>query len=447
MSRPILKLPNKPATARAAGDVATFRKPLRQGLKTAQRTIVRGETAKKTGEQRPEQRSMPPKAGKTYTAASSRSPAPVAMVTDEIERPALANVERQRPAIAERRQRVVSDRRPAGVVDRLALSATSGEQETVATDPAPVAAGRATNRQSARPGERVYPPRGIARSTGVRASPPKPRAATVDLPPEPAKPMPSPGGASPRSGVPPQEGIVEPARGPARELPRLAKRVCELTGCSRREADEWLENGWIRVDGAVVDRLGARVSPKARVEIAEVAKRHTAAGVTVIFHHPGPVATAVAALAASNHWGEDPPGRRLPASLLSRLSPVARLSVDECGMQVFTEQGSVARRLTDARIESEFHVRIDRTPATEELERLRYGLNIDGVRLKHAQVSLSSDLLLRMVLRESRAGQIAEMCRQLGLQALQIKRVRIGSVALGRLPVGQWRLLRPDERF
>ncbi|HNE12151.1 MAG TPA: RNA pseudouridine synthase [Accumulibacter sp.] len=231
----------------------------------------------------------------------------------------------------------------------------------------------------------------------------------------------------------------------------MAKRVCELTGCSRREADEWLENGWIRVDGVVVDRLGARVSPKARIEIAEAAKRHAAAGVTIVYHQPD---TTVAAdpqvaplLVSSNRWASDPPGRPMPVSLLRKLSPVARLAADESGMQVFTDQGSIARRLTDARIESEFHVRTDRSPTLEEIGRLRNGLRVGGVRLKCEQVSLSSDRLLRMVLREFRAGKIVEMCQQLGLQALAIKRVRIGSVTLGKLPVGQWRSLRSDERF
>ena len=71
----------------------------------------------------------------------------------------------------------------------------------------------------------------------------------------------------------------------------------------------------------------------------------------------------------------------------------------------------------------------------------------DGRRLKPARVSWANEDQLRMVLREGRKRQIRRMCEQVGLEVLGLKRVRIGSVVLGKLPAGQWRYLRPDERF
>src|SRR5215831_13421458 len=70
------------------------------------------------------------------------------------------------------------------------------------------------------------------------------------------------------------------------EHPRLSKRMSELGLCSRREADEWIENGWVKVDGVVVATLGARVPPEARIEIDSAARKHQLALVTILINKP-----------------------------------------------------------------------------------------------------------------------------------------------------------------
>ncbi|MCB1943714.1 MAG: pseudouridine synthase, partial [Candidatus Accumulibacter sp.] len=81
------------------------------------------------------------------------------------------------------------------------------------------------------------------------------------------------------------------------------------------------------------------------------------------------------------------------------------------------------------------------------LDLLRHGLSLDNVKLQRAQVSWLSDQQLRFVMIDVKKGLIRRMCALVGLQATDLKRVRIGSVSLGRLPPGQWRYLREDERF
>ena len=81
------------------------------------------------------------------------------------------------------------------------------------------------------------------------------------------------------------------------------------------------------------------------------------------------------------------------------------------------------------------------------MERLRFGITLDNVDLKPARVSWKNEEQLRIVLREGRKRQIRRMCELVGLQVLGLKRVRIGSVSLGPLPVGQWRYLGEAERF
>ena len=67
---------------------------------------------------------------------------------------------------------------------------------------------------------------------------------------------------------------------------RLSKRMSELGLCSRREADEWIENGWVKVDGAIVSTLGTRVAPDARIEIDSAARRHQHEQVTILLNKP-----------------------------------------------------------------------------------------------------------------------------------------------------------------
>ena len=92
-------------------------------------------------------------------------------------------------------------------------------------------------------------------------------------------------------------------------------------------------------------------------------------------------------------------------------------------------------------------VRVEGDLSYNDLDRLNHGLSLDGVNLKPAKVSWQNEDQLRFVLREGRKRQIRRMCELVGLKVLGLKRIRIGSVTLGKLPIGEWRYLRPEERF
>ena len=252
-----------------------------------------------------------------------------------------------------------------------------------------------------------------------------------------------------------------PARAPRHENPddpRLSKRMSELGLCSRREADEWIENGWVRVDGKVVDTLGTRVSPQARIEIDPAAREHQSELVTILLHKPvGYVSgqpedgyqPAMVLIRPENRWADDPSPIKFKPGHLRGLAPAGRLDIDSTGLLVFTQDGRVARHLIgqDSEVEKEYLVRVEGTLSDEGLALLRHGLTLDGVKLKPARVSWQNEHQLRFVLREGRKRQIRRMCEMVGLVVTGLKRVRSGSVSLGPLPVGQWRYLRRDEKF
>jgi 23S rRNA pseudouridine2604 synthase len=264
--------------------------------------------------------------------------------------------------------------------------------------------------------------------------------------------------ATPAS-VPPAQGV------------RLSKRMSELGLASRREADEWIERGWVRVDGKVVATLGSRVMPGQAISVTPEAQHQQAQRVTVLLNKPigyvsgqaedgyQPAATLVT---AANHWHADRSALRFSTAHLRHLAPAGRLDIDSVGLLVLTQDGRIAKQLVgdDSKIEKEYLVRVRcADPALAEqgppsaslppdrLERLRHGLALDGEPLKPAKVSWQNEEQLRFVLREGKKRQIRRMCELVGLEVVGLKRVRIGRIALGDLPPGQWRYLGPFERF
>ncbi|HEY0859151.1 MAG TPA: pseudouridine synthase [Albitalea sp.] len=279
-------------------------------------------------------------------------------------------------------------------------------------------------------------------------------------PPKPAAPRPTPDTRRPRPLRPERHDPEEHAEIPGSM--RLSKRMSELGIASRREADEWIAKGWVRVDGQVVSELGSRVLPEQHITVDAKAKFQQAQKVTVLLNKPvGYVSgqaedgyePAVVLVTADKQWREDRSGTRYLREHRRGLAPAGRLDIDSVGLLVLTQDGRVAKQLIgeDSEIEKEYLVRVETEDGTrlpdEKLALLRHGLELDGEPLRPAQVEWVNDDQLRFVLKEGKKRQIRRMCEAVGLKVLGLKRVRIGNVMLGDLPPGQWRYLRVDERF
>lgn len=239
---------------------------------------------------------------------------------------------------------------------------------------------------------------------------------------------------------------------------RLSKRMTELGLCSRREADEYIEKGWVRVDGRVISELGARVKPDQEVELDRRGQVAQDRRVTILLNKPvGYVSgqaedgyqPASVLITEENRWAEDPSETRYLRTHHRGLAPAGRLDIDSLGLLVFTQDGRIAKSLIgdDSHIEKEYHVRVEGSLSAEGLALLNHGLSLDGEALRPAKVSWLNEDQLRFVLREGKKRQIRRMCELVGLKVVGLKRLRIGRVMLGNLPPGQWRYLGPDERF
>jgi len=255
--------------------------------------------------------------------------------------------------------------------------------------------------------------------------------------------------------------MTSPPAPPAADGVRISKLMTERGLASRREADEWIAAGWVRVHGEPAV-LGQRVAPDTPIEIDPRARRVQARRVTVLLHKPmGYVSgqaedgytPAVALFTAANRWPADRSPTTFHPGQLRGLAPAGRLDIDSTGLLVLTQDGRVAKRLIgdQTHVEKEYLVRVQPVrpgPVPEAaIARLRHGLELDGRPLRPARVSWQNEEQLRIVLREGRKRQIRRMCELVGLQVVGLRRVRIGSVVLGALPAGQWRYLGDDERF
>ncbi|MDR8745864.1 23S rRNA pseudouridine(2604) synthase [Burkholderia pseudomultivorans] len=274
-------------------------------------------------------------------------------------------------------------------------------------------------------------------------------------------------GAGIKTAQPVKRRAADVDHGDETGLMRLSKRMSELGLCSRREADEWIEKGWVLVDGERIDTLGTKVRADQRIEIDERAQAAQAAQVTILLHKPvGYVSgqaedgyePAAVLITRDNHWSGDRSPLRFSPQHLRTLAPAGRLDIDSTGLLVLTQNGRIAKQLIGEQsdVDKEYLVRvkfgerltdIDQHFPAESLAKLRHGLELDGVALKPAMVSWQNGEQLRFVLREGRKRQIRRMCELVGLEVIGLKRVRMGRVMLGALPQGQWRYLSADESF
>ena len=235
---------------------------------------------------------------------------------------------------------------------------------------------------------------------------------------------------------------------------RLAKQVSDIARCSRIEAEQYIKGGWVAVDGRVVEDPAHPVSTET-VTIDPAAQLEAIDPATILLHKPAGYDTISGRKAAAGlvqpetRWDEDPSGVRLLERHFHRLTPLVPLDAEASGLMVLTQDGRVWRRLTEDgdEIEQEFVVEVSGEIAPYGLRKLNHGLHYNGRALPPCKVSWQNEIRLRFALKGVQAGQLRDMCKQVGLEVVAIRRLRIGKVSLAKMPVGAWRYLPVGERF
>lgn len=338
--------------------------------------------------------------------------------------------------------------------------------------------GDSPRRESAYPrDERPYNRDGAPRREGAYARDEAPRdERRVPQGERPARPAwgerpPRPTGERGRYPQPPRNAAVAPRTRRHEEdddddedddelLPqgvRISKLMAARGICSRREADEYIERGWVMVNGERVKELGRRAEPDAKITLTAEAQRLQGTRATILMHKPVGFVSgqpeddyppAMSLVTLGSQYRPDG-GPLLKPDHFKGLAPAGRLDIDSTGLLVLTQDGRVARQLIgdDSSVEKEYLVRVEGQLSDEGLALLNHGLELDDKALRPARVEWINEDQLRFVLKEGRKRQIRRMCELVGLRVTGLKRIRIGKVMLGDLPLGQWRFLRDDEAF
>lgn len=238
------------------------------------------------------------------------------------------------------------------------------------------------------------------------------------------------------------------------EAQRLSKRLIELFQCSRREADLLIEGGWVMVDGVVVEEPHFRVLEQT-ITLHPEASTDPIEPVTILLNKPigfGDERSANPAqqlITPESRAADDPSPIRILKKHFAHLESVMPLEPAACGLAVFSQDYRVLRKLTEDayKIEHEFIVEVAGSIAPDGLALLNHGLSFKGRELPPIKVSWQNETRLRFALKAPAPGQIAHMCRSVGLQVINIKRIRIGRRPMGNLQPRQWRYLPAQDKF
>jgi 23S rRNA pseudouridine2604 synthase len=237
------------------------------------------------------------------------------------------------------------------------------------------------------------------------------------------------------------------------EPQRVNKWLAQSGVCSRREAEALIAEGLVSIDGETVSDPGRKILPGQTLVLADKAEKKLGGQVSILLHKPRGIVSAqpepgqipaARLITRENLWGPHTP---VPAPDAS-LPPVGRLDMESRGLLILSEDGVLAKALIGpaSSLDKEYRVFVMGEITEAKLALLRHGLELDGRKLRPAEVDLIADQRLRFVLREGRNRQIRRMCELVELKVVDLFRVRVGPLTLGDMPEGRWRPLTAEER-
>lgn len=244
------------------------------------------------------------------------------------------------------------------------------------------------------------------------------------------------------------KGTGEQRTGKSETLKQRIQKIIADSGLySRRAVERFIDEGKIKVNGVVVTTKGMKIHPSDRIQINGKAFQYSPMKRMVAFLLNKPRKVMVTR--------KDPEGRKTIYDLLPKnfqnLKPVGRLDYNSQGGIILTNSGDLILKLTHPRyhLEKIYEVKLSSRPDDKQLNRLRRGVLIDGVRTLPAQIDViknqKSSTLLQFVLQEGKNRQIRKMCKTVGLTVKELKRVAIGPVKLKGLRSGTCRSLTSSE--
>jgi 23S rRNA pseudouridine2605 synthase len=226
---------------------------------------------------------------------------------------------------------------------------------------------------------------------------------------------------------------------------RLQKIIARAGIASRRKAEELIEQGLVTVNGQTVVELGSKADPdRDHIKVRGKLLAPRGESIYLVLNKPKECVSTTA----------DPQGRRtvldFAGRFRSKVYPVGRLDYHSEGLLLLTNDGEFANHVLSAKngIPKTYHVKINGNPVERDLERFRGGVRLDGrltAPAKIRRLKPGDNPWFEVTIIEGRQNQIRRMFKALGFLVEKLKRVRIGPLTLGALPLGRVRELTPVE--
>lgn len=232
---------------------------------------------------------------------------------------------------------------------------------------------------------------------------------------------------------------------------RLSKVLAAQLPCSRREAEQYIANGWVRVNGAVVEWPQHPIDGE-RVELDADARLEPVLPATLVWHKPADCdATLPAALPADGRArsASDPSPQRVLQRHFRHLQLLFPLETAASGIVLLTQNAALAARLGEdhGRYEQECIVEVRGDTVAGGLAGIAQGQGATPPLPSAVKVSWQSEQRLRIAAKGLRPGQLQALCATAGLQTVSIRRIRLGRLPVAGLAPGEWRYLGSEERI
>jgi len=228
---------------------------------------------------------------------------------------------------------------------------------------------------------------------------------------------------------------------------RLQKFLAHAGVASRRASEEMIKQGRIAVNGRIVTDMGIMVNENDTVSVdgKKILNHESKDKIYVILNKPEGYVSTV-----KDQFGR-PTVIDLVSEIKCRIYPVGRLDYDTSGLIILTNDGEFTYRLTHPKheIDKVYEALVSGVPTKSELEQFRTGLKIDHYVTSPAGIEIidvkDKNAVIRVTIHEGKNRQVRKMCEAIGHKVLSLKRISIGPIALGDLPLGKWRMLTSDE--